>query len=284
MGFAHRSLTLPRMNAHRLVIIAAALTTAVTAALAVALATFSGQALPRAVRHDLGHATGTTLSLAGSVNAAQAAQYAAVLPSQISSALDGTAFGWYQADWSDPLGFVPGSRPATPDSAGNTPIAEAAALGGLTAQAQLVSGSWPATPASGQPIPAALPASAAALLHVRVGDVLRLRDRVTQGDVRFVVTGLYRPRQVSSPYWGLDQIATSGSSTAGGFTTYGPLAVPAGAFAGASGASAGPGRPGPLPGRPGPLPGRSWSARAPGWPCRRRPAFPPASSPPSPRT
>jgi hypothetical protein len=54
MGFAHRSLTLPRMNAHRLVIIAAALTTAVTAALAVALATFSGQALPRAVHHDLG--------------------------------------------------------------------------------------------------------------------------------------------------------------------------------------------------------------------------------------
>ena len=91
MGFAHRSLTLPRMNAHRLVIIATALTTAVTAALAVALATFSGQALPRAVRHDLGQATGTTLSLAGSVNAAEAAQYAAVLPSQISSALGGTA-------------------------------------------------------------------------------------------------------------------------------------------------------------------------------------------------
>ena len=47
------SLTLPRMNAHRLVIIAAALTIIVAAALATALATFSGQALPRAVRHDL---------------------------------------------------------------------------------------------------------------------------------------------------------------------------------------------------------------------------------------
>jgi predicted ABC-type transport system involved in lysophospholipase L1 biosynthesis ATPase subunit len=80
------------MNAHRLVIIAAALTTIVTAALATALATFSSQALPRAVRHDLGHAPGTTLSISGSVNASQAAQYDAVLPPQIRSALGGTAF------------------------------------------------------------------------------------------------------------------------------------------------------------------------------------------------
>jgi hypothetical protein len=41
------------MNAHRLVIIAAALTIVVAAALATALVTFSSQALPRAVRHDL---------------------------------------------------------------------------------------------------------------------------------------------------------------------------------------------------------------------------------------
>jgi len=44
MGFSRGSLTLPRMNAHRLVIIAAALTVAVAAALATALITFSGLA------------------------------------------------------------------------------------------------------------------------------------------------------------------------------------------------------------------------------------------------
>ena len=145
MGLTRGSLTLPRMNAHRLVIIAAALTTIVAAALATALATFSGQALPRAVRHDLGHATGTTLSISGSVNASQAAQYSSILPSQIRSALGGTAFTFYQADWSDPLGFVPGSLPATPATpaaaassggTGNTPIAEAAALGDITGQAR----------------------------------------------------------------------------------------------------------------------------------------------------
>ncbi len=48
MGFIRGSLTLPRMNAHRLVIVAAALTIMVAAALASALATFGGQTLPRA--------------------------------------------------------------------------------------------------------------------------------------------------------------------------------------------------------------------------------------------
>ena len=77
---------------------------------------------------------------------------------------------------------MPGSRPATPGSAGagNQPIAEAAALGDVTAQAELVSGHWPGAPAAGQPIPAALPASAAALLHVAEGDVLRMKDRDLQ--------------------------------------------------------------------------------------------------------
>jgi hypothetical protein len=241
MGLTRGSLTLPRMNAHRLVIIAAALTTLVAAALATALATFSGQALPRAVRHDLGHATGTSLSVSGSVNASQAAQYTSILPSQIKSALGGTPFSFYQAGWSDPLGFVPGALPATPATpaagagsggTGNTPIAEAAALGDITGQAELVSGRWPGAPVRGQPIPAALPATAAALLHVTIGDVLRMRDRISEGYVRFVVTGLYRPRQISSVYWNLSEIAQSGSSTAGGFTTFGPLTVQPAAFAG----------------------------------------------------
>jgi len=242
MGLTRGSLTLPRMNAHRLVIVAAALTIIVAAALATALATFSGQALPRAVRHDLGHASGTTLSISSSVNASQAAQYSSILPSQIRSALGGTPFAFYQADWSDPLGFVPGALPATPATpaasassggTGNTPIAEAAALGDITGQAQLVTGHWPGTAVRGQPVPAALPATAAALLHVTVGDVLRMRDGITQRYVQFVVTGLYRPRQLSSPYWILNEIAQSGSSTAGGFTTFGPLTVQASAFAAA---------------------------------------------------
>ncbi len=185
------------------------------------------------MRHDLSGANGTALVITGNVDASQAAQYTSMLPARISSALDGTPFAFYQADWSDPLGFVPGSQPARPASAGNTPIAEAASLGDITAHATLVSGRWPGTPARGQPIPAALPATAAALLHVTDGEVLRMQDRISSVSVRFVVTGLYRPRQLSSAYWGLDSyVGLAGSSAASDFTTYGPLTVQAAAFAG----------------------------------------------------
>jgi FtsX-like permease family len=231
MGFTRGSLTLPRMNAHRLVIIAAALTVAVAAALATALITFSGQALPRAVRHDLTHATGTSLVIRGNANNSQAAQYTSLLPGKISTALDGTAFAFYRGYWSDPLGFVPGARPVPPGGTHTVQIAEAATLDAVTAHAVLVSGHWPGGQVAG-PIPAALPASAAALLHVTTGDVLQMRDRISGHPVRFVVTGLYRPRQVSEPYWGLNDVALSGSSTLSGFTTYGPLTVPSWAFAG----------------------------------------------------
>jgi hypothetical protein len=221
------------MGAHRLVIVAAALTVAVAAALATALATFSSQALPRAVRHDLDHAAGTSMVIRGNVNASQGAQYTSLLPGKISTALDGTPFAFYHAYWSDPLGFVPGSHPVPPSGTQTVQIAEAAALDGITARAQLVAGHWPgALPGDGGPIPAALPASAAALLHVATGDVLQLRDRISGQRVRFVVTGLYRPRQVTTTYWSLDYVGLGGQSTLSGFTTYGPLTVPAAAFRG----------------------------------------------------
>ena len=235
MGLTRGSLTLPRMNAHRMVIIAAALTVVVAAALATALAAVSGQALPRAVRHDLSGAGGTALVITGNVNAGQGAQYTSQLPGMISAALAGTPFAFYHAYWSDPLEFAPGARPARPASAGNQPIAEAAVLGGITAHAVLISGRWPGAPASGQPVPAALPAAAAALLHVTDGDTLLMKDGISQHYVRFVVTGLYRPRQVSSEYWHLNDIALTGSSTASGYTTYGPITVQAAAFAGPAG-------------------------------------------------
>ena len=232
MGWTRGSLALLRMNAHRLVIVAAALTTMVAAALATALAGFSGQGLPHAVRQDLGGASGTSIVISGSVDTAQAAQYNAQLPGQISRALHGTPYTFYRARWSDPLGFVSGAKPAAPASTGNTLIAEAGALDGIVANATLVAGTWPGAPSAGQPIPAALPASAAALLHVVTGEVLRLQDRISNRYDRFVVTGLYRPRQVSAPYWGLDNVALSGASTVGGFTTFGPLTVQGSAFAG----------------------------------------------------
>ncbi len=243
MARTRESLTLPRMNAQRPVIIAAALTILAAAALATTFAVFSGVSLPRAVRHSLTAANGTALVISGRADASQAPGYTSLLRQQIRSALEGAPFVLDSAERSDPLGFAGGTGAPPPTAAGgNTPIAEAAVLGGIRAHAVLVSGRWPGPVRSGQPIPAALPETAAALLHVRAGDRLRLRDQISGRLASFVVTGLYRPRQVAGPaagYWGLNDIGFTGSSTAGGFTSYGPLTVPAAAFAGPLAVSAG---------------------------------------------
>ena len=55
------SFTLPRLNAHRVVLAAAALTTLVAAALATTLVVFSDQALPHTVRQRLTAASGTSM-------------------------------------------------------------------------------------------------------------------------------------------------------------------------------------------------------------------------------
>ena len=208
--------TLPRLNAHRAVLAAAALTTLVAAALATTLVVFSGQALPRSVRQGLAAASGTPMIIDGPVTSADAAGYTAALHMDLTGALEGAPSVFYHAYWSDPLGLpITGGK--------NIPIAEAATLADVTSHAHLVTGAWPTIPAPGGPIPAALPAPAAALLHVSTGEVLHLRDRVTKDEVSFLVTGLFQA--APGVYWNLNQIAASGASTLGGFITYGPLVV-----------------------------------------------------------
>ena len=208
--------TLPRLNAHRAVLAAAALTTLVAAALATTLVVFSGQALPRSVRQGLIAASGTPMVIDGPITSADAAGYTAALHTDLTGALEGAPSAFYHAYWSDPLGLpITGGK--------NIPIAEAATFDDITSHARLVTGAWPIVPAPGGTIPAALPASAAALLHVSTGEVLHLRDRVTKHEVSFLVTGLFQA--APGAYWNLDQIAASGASTLGGFITYGPLVV-----------------------------------------------------------
>jgi FtsX-like permease family len=230
------------MTAHWVVLAAAALTTLVAAIVAAALATFAGQGLPQAVRHELTTASGTALSANGPLNGAQVASSTASLKTAIHEALPGIPFAFWQASWSDSLGLTPGALPARPASTptGSTPLIEAAALPAVSAHAVLVAGQWPSAPAGGpaggsapEQIPAALPASAATLLHVSVGDVLQLRDRVTGGLVTLRITGLFAQRQLSgtaAAYWRLNSVPASGSVTLAGFSTYGPAVVNPAAF------------------------------------------------------
>jgi hypothetical protein len=231
------------MTAHWVVLAAAALTTLVAATVGAAFAAFAGQSLPQAVRHDLVVAPGTTLAAAGSFASGNPAPTTAALRSSIAAGLGGVSFSFWQGTWSDPLGFVAGSLPAEPASitSDNIPQLLAASLDGVTDHAVLVTGQWPGqVPASAaDPIPAALPASTAALLKLRPGDVLRVQDENTGARVTFILTGLYAERQSPASvasYWQLDSIPATGSvngtGPASGYTTYGPLVVSPTAFPG----------------------------------------------------
>src|ERR1700678_551132 len=166
-----------RMIAHWVVLGAAALTILVAATVAAALTVFTGQAVPQAVRHDLVIAPSTALSVTALVSApSQADKGTAALRSHIAAAMPGIPFSFEDALWSDSLGLVPGALPASPPSVGkgNRALLEAASMSDVASHATLVAGHWPTGPGAGQgqAIPAALPASAAALLHVSPGDVL----------------------------------------------------------------------------------------------------------------
>jgi hypothetical protein len=244
------TLSTRRMTAHRVVLGAAGLTTLVAAAIGAALAVFVGQGLPLAIRHDLSVAPGTALSIAGPVSNDQTVTTASTLRRAVGRSLRGVPFGFWSGTWSDPLDLVPGSLPGRPAGAGkgNTPLLEAAALDGITSHAILVSGQWPAATAASQlrrpqkgrappvsyEIPAALPASAAALLRLSPGDVLTLKDEIGSASISFRITGLFAPRRLSgtaASYWALDTIPASGSGTQSGYTAYGPLLVSPAAFA-----------------------------------------------------
>ena len=233
-----------RMTAYWGVLAAAALTTLVAAAVAAAVAVFMGQALPLAVQHDLSAAPGTDMSVTALVNdGGQASSGGATLRSQIAAAMPGVPFTFQSASWSDPLGLVPGALPASPTNvaAGSTALLQAASMSGLASHATLIAGRWPVPPTAGvsqaggvaAAIPAALPAAAAKLLHVSIGDVLRLRDRVNNALVSFDITGVFAARAASGPddsYWALSYIPPSGVSASYTSSTYGPLVVSPAAF------------------------------------------------------
>jgi hypothetical protein len=229
-----------RMTASWGVLAAAALTTLVTVAVAAAVAVFMGQALPLAVQHDLTTAHGTDMAVTALVSGpGQDASGGAILRSKIAAAMPGVPFSFQSASWSDPLGLVPGALPASPPGVGkgNATLLQAASLNGIASHATLLGGRWPVAPTATQndgggpsAIPAALPASAAALLHVSVGDELRLRDRLNNALVTFVVTGLFAQRAGSGSYWALSYIPAGGVSASYTSSTYGPLVVSQGAF------------------------------------------------------
>lgn len=200
-------------------------TVLVTSALVSALVSFYATALPATVSAELARSGTMSMAISGNAGARPAAQ-AARVAARLAAAFGRLPFRIDEATWSDDLA-VP-----VPARAGQVPVVVAAAVGGLTASADLTAGRWPGAPRPGAPIPAALPASAARDLGVRLGSVLRLRDLSAGTHVSLVVTGLFRPRQPASPYWRIGLIGPSGVAIGGGFASYGPAVVSPAVLAG----------------------------------------------------
>ena len=216
---------LRRMASAWLLLATFMLTVFIAAALLAALASFNAQVLPQAARRQLtASAQQTGIVVSGAVDASIAAADQPAVRAALATAFGPEPYHLDSAVWSNPLGL--------PRAAGRRviPLAEAAALDHVRQHATLLSGAWPGSPAPGQPVPAAVPAAAAAQLGLKPGDVVAVHDRDNgrRGSLR--VTGVFALRDPASTYWGLDQVATSGISTAPGYTTYGPFVVSPAAF------------------------------------------------------
>lgn len=103
-------------------------------------------------------------------------------------------------------------------------------LPGLAAHIVPLKGSCPIgksapPPASdaGEAVPACLPATAARVLGLSVGDQVTLRDSSTHAKVRVRITGTYSRADQNGPYWMLDPMGSNPIRRSPGFTTAGPL-------------------------------------------------------------
>jgi hypothetical protein len=198
-------------------------TVLVTTALVSALASFYTVALPVAVVSELSKSGTMAVQVYGVTGGGETA---AGVAGRLSAAISAVPSRVYPATWSADLA-VP-----SPVRHGQVPVVQAASVGGITANARLTAGVWPAAPHAGQPIRAALPATAARDLGLRVGSVLTVTDPSTGSRITMQVSGLFRPERPTDPYWQIDSIGPTGVENDGGFLVYGPAVVSPAAFGG----------------------------------------------------
>src|SRR5215469_18055999 len=204
-----------RVRHSRLLLATVMLTVLATVALGAALASFAAQSLPQAVRGQLARSPALSIAVRRAIAAPQVGPVGRLVRADIGRALAGVPYRLDQALWSDPLAL------AVPRGSKTIPLVEVAAPGQIQARTVLTAGAWPAPPRRGQPLGVALPALAARQLHARPGTILRSTDRTSGARISLRITGLYRPADPASPYWGIDLIARSGISNQPPFVTYG---------------------------------------------------------------
>ena len=226
-----------RARASWLVLACIAVTVLVTTGLAAVLWTFSARVVPGGALSALADPQGRVITLSGVADAGEAASDSRLIRARLQQAWPRVGFQMKSALWADPIEL--------PSPAGIlTTQIQPASLEGITAQATLTAGTWPGPPHRGGPLPVALPAAVASQLHLTIGSVLAGTPEPSGPPTSLQVTGLFRPRNPASLYWGLDRLPSSGISvqhysvtTAGSSepvtsVSYGPAVLNPAAFAG----------------------------------------------------
>jgi hypothetical protein len=221
--------SLRRMRVQRGVLAAVALTVALAAASATALAAYATQATGAAVKRTVADDTQAPILFSGSVPAAAQSGAAGAetsdagiaaatqgLRSLLVKALGGIPVTLYSSPELESLG-LPGST----ENAGR--VTTLLGPSDLPGHARLLHGTWPSGgAAAGTPLPVALTETGAVAMGLSVGS--RLTVALPAGAHRTVeVSGIFAPLHAADPYWSLDALGGSGRQQSTGFTTFGPL-------------------------------------------------------------
>lgn len=231
---------LARARAYRPLLAAALLTILLTTAVLATLTAYSGAIGDAALRHALRDPRGaadTTLVVEADVPARERAAAGTAVRDGARAAFDGLPVTLRTLSRSGPYALpasvLPADGRAAPGAGGADPGAAAGDRGasdtpGLThlaaldrTQVRIFAGRPPGVSA-GPVIETALPEAAARRLGLEPGARLALADRLGGPEVQVRITGLYRPVDVTAPYWQLDDLHGRGVVELD-FTTYGPL-------------------------------------------------------------
>src|SRR6202034_651696 len=191
------SFVLRRMGSSRLLLGSIFLSVLICSGLAAALVTFGSRSLPAAAQREFLRSGSVAIEVSAQITEPQAPAARRLGAGAAPAALRPAPVPVYRGLWSDPSRLPGRSLP------GIHVQAQAASLAGIGAHAVLLSGAWPGPAGRGQAIPAAVPAPTALTLGIGTGDLLAVHDGYSGVLVRLRITGVFRPLDPASPYWGL---------------------------------------------------------------------------------
>ena len=214
---------LARAHAHRPLLAAALLTVLLTTSVLATLTAYSTTIGDAALRHALSdprNASATTLTVRTDVRPDHPSAAATAVRDGAREAFDGLPVTLRTLTRSGPYALPGSLRGADARAESDDPdLTHFAAL--APDQLRITEGRMPREGA-GTEIEAALPEDASRALGLKPGARLTVTDRLDGPSAKVRITGLYRPRDTTSPYWQLDELKGRGVVKRH-FTTYGPL-------------------------------------------------------------